>query len=352
MSLEQAAAAVAVAAIVMYTVFGGADFGGGIWTLLAWGPRRTEQREALEQAIGPVWETNHVWLILLVVTLFAAFPAGYAAIFTALYVPLFVALVGVVARGAAFALRHYGERGSRMSHGALRVFSVASVITPFTFGLVIGGVSGGHVDVRGGDVVSGAWAGWLRPFALTCGVIGVSACAFLAAAYMASRTDGALRRDFRVRAIASSLVLGAATTVALPVAHLDAAQFAAHLTRPSVLVAMAATAVLGVAALLVLWRGTVRLAPPLAALTVAAMIGGWALAQDPYLVAPGLTMSDGAASGATLRAFLYALPAGVAVLAPSLLLLYGTFSREERGGARKAVEGGVDSCASKPEAVE
>src|SRR5690348_6721214 len=155
MSPEQVAALVAVAAIVMYTAVGGADFGGGVWSLLARGPRANAGRDALEHAIGPVWETNHVWLVLLVVTLFVVFPVGYAAIFTALYVPLFLALLGIVARGAAFAFRHYGERGSTLSSGGLRVFSAMSVVTPFMFGTVIGAVSGGDLELGGSTVVSG-----------------------------------------------------------------------------------------------------------------------------------------------------------------------------------------------------
>ncbi|MES4792640.1 MAG: cytochrome BD ubiquinol oxidase subunit II, partial [Chloroflexota bacterium] len=245
MSPELVAAGVALVAVMMYAVFGGADFGGGIWSLLAWGPRRQEQRLALERAIGPVWETNHVWLILLVVTLFVVFPAAYAVIFEALYVPLFVALIGIVARGAAFAFRHYGRRESGLARQSLQWFSWASVITPFTFGLVIGAVTGGQIEVEGMRVISGPFEGWLRPFSLVCGLIGLLICAFLAAAYMVPRTEGALREDFRRRAIGASLALGAVTTIAIPVAAFDAKAFAAHLDDARVVGAMAVTALLG-----------------------------------------------------------------------------------------------------------
>lgn len=249
MSPEQGAAAIAVAAVVLYSIFGGADYGGGIWSLLATGPRRDGQRNALERAIGPVWETNHVWLILLVVTLFVVFPVAFAAIFTALYVPLFIALLGIVARGAAFAFRHYGNRESRIAQVSLRFFSMASVLTPFTFGLAVGAVTGGHIDVDGSSVESGAFAGWLGPFSVLCGLIGLLASAFLGAAFMIPRTEGALRRDFRRRAVAASLALGAVTTLAIPVAHWDAPEFSAALTRPAVITAMAVTAGVGLVAL-------------------------------------------------------------------------------------------------------
>ncbi len=328
MSLEQGVGTVAVAAIVMYAIFGGADFGGGIWTLLASGPRKDAQRNTLERAIGPVWETNHVWLILLVVTLFVAFPTAFAAIFTALYIPLFIALIGIVARGAAFAFRHYGTRDSHLSHLSLQSFSVASLLTPFAFGLVIGAVTGGHIEVQGSNVSSGAFSGWLQPFALLCGLIGLLICAFLAAAFMVPRTEGALQRDFRNRAILASIALGVVTTIAIPVAHWDARQFSDELTRHSVLAAMAATALLGLVTLALLWRGAVRVMPIFAAATAGGLIVAWALAQNPHLIAPGLTLTDAATVSYTMKSFLLALPVGAAILIPSLALLYFTFSRD------------------------
>ncbi|QFG03214.1 cytochrome d ubiquinol oxidase subunit II [Tepidiforma bonchosmolovskayae] len=332
MSPELAAAGVALAAVMLYAMFGGADFGGGIWSLLAWGPRKQEQRLALEKAIGPVWETNHVWLILLVVTLFVVFPTAYAVIFEALYVPLFIALLGIVARGAAFAFRHYGQRESRLARQSLQWFSWASVATPFTFGLVIGAVTGGHIKVDGSRVLSGPFAGWLGPFALMCGLIGLLTCAFLAAAYMVPRTEGALQEDFRRRAIAASLALGVATTVAIPVAAADADAFASHLDDARVVAAMAATALLGLAALWALWTRRARLAPPLAAATVAGVVGAWGLAQHPYLLANALTYREAAAERITVVSFLVALPIGSLILVPSLWLLYWTFSRDTLRG--------------------
>ncbi len=328
MSPEQLAAAVCVISIVLYAAFGGADFGGGIWTLLARGPRANAQRDALERAIGPVWETNHVWLILLVVTLFVVFPPAYSAIFTALYVPLFLALLGIVARGAAFALRHYGERGTLLNRSATQAFSVASVLTPFTFGLSVGAVSSGKIELSGSHIESGAFAGWLEPFSLACGVIGLLICAFVAAAYMIPRTEGELREDFRRRALAASLALGVATTVALPIAYATDAEFSSRLDRAEVIAAMAVTAALGVATLWALYRRIDLAVSPLAALTVGGIIVAWALGQNPDLILPGLTIEQAAAPSITVRSFLIALPAGAVILVPSLLLLYLTFSRD------------------------
>ncbi len=328
MPAEEIAGVVAVLAIVAYTAFGGADFGGGVWTLFASGPRKEDQRSALERAIGPVWETNHVWLILLVVTLFVVFPTAYAAIFTALYVPLFVALVGIVARGAAFAFRHYGDRNSRLSHLSLRAFSMASVLTPFVFGLCVGAVASGDIQTDGPHVSSGAFAGWLSPFAIMTGSIGLLLCAFLGAAYMIPRTEGPLRNDFRRRALVASLALGLATTIAIPVAGQDAAEFYDRLGRASVVASIASTAILGVVALVAIWRGAVNLAPVLAAATASGVVVTWALAQRPDLIVPGLTLEAAAAPYLTVKSFLVALPIGALILVPSLVLLYTTFSRD------------------------
>ncbi|GIW14860.1 MAG: cytochrome D ubiquinol oxidase subunit II [Tepidiforma sp.] len=333
MSPELAAAGVALAAVMLYAMFGGADFGGGIWSLLAWGPRKQEQRLALEKAIGPVWETNHVWLILLVVTLFVVFPTAYAVIFEALYVPLFIALLGIVARGAAFAFRHYGQRESRLARQSLQWFSWASVADAVH--LRAGDRCGNGRAHRGGGVDGwspGPFTGWLGPFALMCGLIGLLICAFLAAAYMVPRTEGALQEDFRRRAIAASLALGVATTVAIPVAAADADAFASHLDDGRVVAAMAVTALLGLAALWALWTRRARLAPPLAAATVAGVVGAWGLAQHPYLLANALTYREAAAERITVVSFLVALPIGSLILVPSLWLLYWTFSRETLRG--------------------
>jgi cytochrome d ubiquinol oxidase subunit II len=328
MSPEQGAAAIAVVAIIAYALFGGADFGGGVWTLFATGPRAGDQRNALERAIGPVWETNHVWLILVVVLLFVVFPVAYATIFTAMYVPLFLALLGIVSRGAAFAFRHYGSREWELSSVAMRLFSVASVATPFFLGVTVGGVTVGSVKLDGETVTTGAWTGWTEPFSLLCGLIGVLVCAYVGAAFMVPRTEGLLQRDFRRRAMIAALALGVATTVAIPVAAIEANEFSGHLNDPDVLAAMAFAALAGIATLWALRDGWTRTIPVLAGATVTGVIGTWALAQNPYLVAGQLTIQDAAAAGITVKSFLIALPLGSLILVPSLVLLYTTFSRD------------------------
>lgn len=335
MSLENLAAGVVLVGLIAYAMFGGADFGGGVWTALASGRRAAEQREAIFRAMGPVWETNHIWLILVVVTLFVNFPPAFADLFTALLVPLVIALVGITFRGAAFAFRHYAYGGGPRLPATGLVFSVASLVTPLTMGMALGAVAGGHITIENGVVTSELYEPWLRPFAIVCGLIAVAMCAFLTASYMTTRTSGELREDFRRRALGASLVLGALTTIAIPVAYLDADAFWERLVAPAPLTIMALAVVGGLTSLVVLWRRWWVLAPPVAAGTVALVIAAWGAVQYPYFILPDLRISDVAAGDATIRAFLIPLPIGALVLVPSLVLLYRTFS-EQTGGPEAA----------------
>lgn len=333
MSLENLAAGIVLLGLMAYAVFGGADFGGGLWTALASGPRAAQQREAIFRAMGPVWETNHIWLILVIVTLFTAFPPAFADLFVALTIPLSVALVGVTFRGAAFAFRHYGQISDVRLPATVQVFSAASVLTPLFMGMAVGAAAGGHIEIRDGAVASGLWTPWLRPFSILCGFIALAMCGFLTASYMTVRTEGELQEDFRKRALAASVLLGALTTAAIPVAYLDADAFWDRMLEPAPLAVMALAVAAGLASLAVLWRRWYRLAPPVAAGTVALVIAGWGAVQHPYLILPSERISDVAAGSATLTAFLISLPVGALILVPSLALLYLTFGEKTGPGA-------------------
>jgi cytochrome d ubiquinol oxidase subunit II len=331
MPLEDLSAGVVLLGLMAYAMFGGADFGGGVWTALALGPRATLQREAIFRAMGPVWETNHVWLILIIVTLFTAFPSAFADLFTALLVPLVMALVGIVFRGAAFAFRHYGYAANARLPATAVVFSVASIITPMTMGMALGAIASGHITIENGAVTSGLWEPWLQPFSIMCGLIAVAICGFLTAYYMTTRTTGELQEDFRKRGLVASFLLGVLTTIALPIAYWHAEPFWDELLEPAPLAVISAAVAVGVMSLMVLSRRWYLLAPPVAAGTVALFIAGWGAVQHPYFILPNERISDMAAGDSTLTAFLICLPIGALILIPSLILLYFTFS-EKTGG--------------------
>jgi len=323
-SLTDLAAGALLLGLIMYATFGGADFGGGIWTTLASGPRKQEQRESLFHAIGPVWETNHVWLIYVVVVLFMVFPKAFAALFTALLTPLVIALVGINFRGAAFAFRHFGRQTGRDVPLIARSFEISSMLTPLALGMAVTAIAGGEIRLAAGRVLAGPWD-WISPFTIVGGMIGLAICAYLAPIYMTVRTRGELREDFRRRGMIAALVLGVLTTLEIPVALLDAPAFAARLGMPRTLICIALAVSGGTVTEVLLWRRRFPAAQIGAGATVAFTLLGFAAALYPDLLLGQLSIVEAAAPRPTLVAFFTVLPFGVAVLAPSLFYLYWTF---------------------------
>ena len=212
-------------ALNVYVLTGGADFGGGVWDLLASGPRRNQQRQFIAQTIGPIWEANHVWLVLVVVLTFTAFPAAFATLGTVLHLPLAVMLVGIVLRGAAFVFRSYGSRSREQRRNWGRTFAVASTLTPLLLGIVIGAISTGAVGAAQARIGAATFrdvfvAPWWSPFPVAVGVLALALFAMLAAVYLAYEThDEALREDFRRRALAAAAAVFVAAFGALAVSH-------------------------------------------------------------------------------------------------------------------------------------
>jgi cytochrome d ubiquinol oxidase subunit II len=301
---------IGLGALTLYALFGGADFGGGVWDVLSSGPRRGAQREAIAHAMGPVWETNHVWLIFVIVLLFTCFPAAFAALSVGLYVPLTFVLIGIILRGAAFAFRSHAL-------GWGWVFGFASVIAPFFFGSAAGGLAIGSFD-------------WHSPFALAIGVLAVVLCAQIAAVFLTVETDGALREDFRFRAFAATLAVGAGAAAVPAIAALTAPSTFAALTSRTTLIDVAFTVAIGVFVFAALWLRRFALARVLVALETIGMLLGWYIAQAGFLI-PGMTTPAAAAApAATLRVFIWIVAIGAVFLVPSLLLLFGLFKASRR----------------------
>jgi cytochrome d ubiquinol oxidase subunit II len=320
-------------ALVLYFLFGGADFGGGVWDLLASGPRRREQRALVERAIGPVWEANHVWLILAVVLLFSAFPRAFAAISVALHVPLTLFLIGVVLRGSAFAFRSNDAGDERQRRWGL-VFSLASVVAPFMLGACVGAIASGRVRVRGGAVEGGFFAPWLAPFPLVTGLFALALCSYVAATYLAREaTDEPLRDDFRRRALAAGAAVGLLALAAFALSAAGAPRVHDGLTgRPWTWPLHGLTALSAAGAFAALWRRRFGLARVAVSAQTALVLLGWTLSQYPYLVVPDVTVDNAAANPKTVAAVAVALAAGAPVLLPSLYLLFRVFKASPRPG--------------------
>lgn len=313
-------------ALVLYALTGGADYGGGIWDLLAAGPRRREQRDLVAHALGPIWEANHVWLVLAVVLLFTGFPAAFAAISVDLFAPLTLLLVGIVLRGAAFTFRTYDRPDGRAQARWGLVFSGASAVVPLLLGVVVGSLASGRLP---GGVPAAGPPAWLAPFPVAVGLFAAALFAYLAAAYLAVEAEGALRDDFRRRAVgAGAAVFGGALLCGLLSWREAPLVFAGLTARGFSLPLHLATGAAAVTAFAAFLRRAVRLGRAAAAVQVALIVLGWGASQYPYLVVPLLTLGGAAAPRATLVAVLWALAGGAVLLFPALYLLFRVFKGE------------------------
>jgi cytochrome d ubiquinol oxidase subunit II len=331
---EVALAGAAFAALCLYFLLAGADFGGGVWDLLATGPRAERQRAAVAHAIGPVWEANHVWLIVVIVVLFSGFPRAFAVISVALHVPLTLFLVGVVLRGAAFAFRGFDATSDRAQRRWGRLFSAASTVSPLLLGMAVGALASGRIRVgRDGLVTSGFFAPWLSPFSLALGVFAVALCGFLAATYLTveCEREPELAEDFRRRALGAGVVVGAAALAALLLAGEGAPLVReALVTRAWRWPFHLATGLSALVALGALARRRYRAARAAAAVQTVLILAGWAASQYPFLVVPDVTLFATAANRETRALLLGALGVGVPVLAPSLFILFRVFKAGRR----------------------
>ncbi len=316
--------------LIAYGLFGGADFGAGIWDLLAGGTERGKrQRDLIEHSIGPVWEANHVWLIFVLVVLWTGFSGAFVAVTTTLYIPLTVAAFGMIARGAAFAFRKsITTLGMRRLLGAC--FALSSLITPYFLGTVVGGVASGRVPVgiAAGDVVTS----WVNPTAVLGGVLAVLVCAYLAAVFLCAdaRRDGLddLAEQFRARALGSAAVTGLVGVAGFFVLERDAPLLWDGLVGRGLPV-IALSVLAGMAAIVLLVRRRFAWARISSSLAVAAILIGWAVAQYPYALPPTLTIEEAARGRTTMVAMLVVLVIGSLILAPALYYMYALFQRGE-----------------------
>jgi cytochrome d ubiquinol oxidase subunit II len=325
MSLETFFALVMLAALVAYALLGCADFGGGIWDLFSVGPRAGEQRRRIAQAIGPVWEANHVWLIFLIVVLFTCFPRAYAVASIALFWPLHLVLAGIVLRGAAFVFRAYHAASAGAELGWSRLFGIASALTPVLLGACLGAVSTGDVALVNGIPAESSSAVWLGRFPMATGLLAFLLSAYLAAVYLAWESDGDLQEDFRRRALVTWLLAGVTSFGLLILTAIDAPHLWSGLIGGPASVLVAVGSMLAPASAAALWKRRFTLARVLAGGQVALLLIGWAAAQYPYLIAPGVTIANSAAPRATLAFTAMTLPPGVALLAPSIWYLFAVF---------------------------
>lgn len=323
---------VLLVALVTYSLSGGADFGGGVWDLFSRGPRARAQRETIVHAIAPIWEANHVWLILIVVVLFVCFPVAFAAIFTTLHIPMTVLLVGIVLRGSAFVFRSYGGGGEGDERRWSRVFAISSVISPIMLGICLGALGTSETRLVEGRIATDFVRSWLAPFPIAVGIMTLSAFAYLAAVYLTLETDDDdVRDDFRLRALVAALAFFGTAWIALLLARTSApAIFAQLLTGRPAIAFHTITGLSGIAAVVALLQRRFRFARAFAIVQVGTVIVGWAFAQYPYLLRPDITLQSAKGPDNVLWATLGILAAG----GPFLLVAFAALYRLFKGRAR------------------
>jgi cytochrome d ubiquinol oxidase subunit II len=328
MSKADLAAVILWIGATMYAVFGGADFGGGLWDLFAGDAERGERpRARIQRSITPVWEANHVWLIFILVVLWTAFPEAFGAIMSTLYVPLALAALGIVLRGAGFAFRKSVD--SLPAQRALGAsFAISSVMTPFFMGAVVGAIASGNVPAEGNGE---AFSSWLEPLPLLTGALFVASGAYLAAIFLVADShrgrDKEMEGYFAGRALAAGLVAGAFALAGLIALHADARYVYERLIVEGLPLAIASV-LCGFGVLALLLRRGRRGLRPLAILAVATVIWGWGVAQFPYLLPTSLDIATAAAPDPTLTSVLVVFCVAAVTILPALGLLYWLSQRD------------------------
>jgi cytochrome d ubiquinol oxidase subunit II len=327
-SKADAAAAILWVGVTFYALFGGADFGGGFWDLMAGDAEKGRApRGLIQRSLTPVWEANHVWLIFVLVVLWTAFSEAFSAIFTTLYVPIALAALGIVLRGAGFAFRKsVVTLGEERTAGA--IFALSSVLTPFFMGVVVGAIASGEVPAEGnGD----AFSSWLQPLSLLTGAMFVATGAYLSAVFLVGDArraeDAELERYFVKRALAAGAVAGVLAAVGLVELHAEAPYVFDRLVAEG-LPLVVLSVICGLGLLVVLLRGGRKPIRPLAAGAVISVVWGWGVAQFPYLLPTSLRIDQAAAPDPALTIIFVVFGVAAVLVLPSLFLLYTLSQRD------------------------
>jgi len=323
---ENIVALIIVFSLIIYILTGGADFGGGVWDLFARGKRANAQRELIAHVLAPIWEANHIWLILIVVLMFVVFPKAYSTILTFLHFPITIMLIGIVLRGSAFVFRKYESDADKMRELFSLVFAIGSIITPFFLGIILGAIT-----IEQPSLEALLWS-WFQPFPMFCGLLTLMVCAYLAAVYLINETlDPALKQDFRIRALISGSILLILTLLGTLIAFFEAPILFHELVLGEYSIPLQIlTIVSAVVALVCLKKNEFKLARIFAMSQVVFILLGWMITQYPDLIAGHLSIAAAAAPKNVIVITLVILGVGSLLLAPSLAYLYIVFFGKNR----------------------
>ncbi len=336
-------------ALFIYTISGGADFGAGMLEVFATGENRTRQTVLINESIGPVWESNHVWLIFLLVVFFTAFPPAFATINVVLFIPLLLAVIGIVLRGSSFVFKTHGIiKSSQTARLLSRMFSVASAMTPFFLAVSAAAVASGAIHIQNkGQIVTNTGSYWLTPFALTIGAMALTLCVTISAIYLTveatSRGETELAEAFRRRALIAGALTAVLGLLGLSLAPSEAAfLWKAMLDHAIPLVIV--TMLTGLAAAAALWFKRYGWARVLIVAEAAFLLLSWGVSQYPYLIPPDVQVANASSPQETQVVLLIGIILALIIVLPSLWFLYYVFKLKKvtdvapKPGAEPAVE--------------
>ena len=331
MGWPEIAAVAMFIALVLYVLTGGADFGGGAWSFLTRLRGDVKTARVAEKAIAPIWEANHVWLIVIIVVMFVCFPSAFSFFSTTLHVPLTIALVGIVLRGAAFVFSAYGMGDQEETAFWKWLFGFSSLVTPVIFGQMVGAIAVGSLQA---PEVGMAFADvylfpWMSVFSLVCGGFTVLLFAYLAAIYLTidADTEGA-REMYRLYAMATGIALGVVaflSVVALATTPGDSQLFERLFGAWWSIPLHILTGLSAMLTFYFLYKWSFPQARMAAVVQVCLILLGWGAAQYPYLIPTTLTIRGAATESTVIAQVVAILGLGSVVLIPSFAYLYKIF---------------------------
>jgi cytochrome bd ubiquinol oxidase subunit II len=324
------------ASLLLYVLLGGSDYGAGILELLPGDGLREKQKHVINDAMGPVWEANHMWLILIVVILFMGFPTIFTTLMVSLHIPMLALLAGIVVRGTAFTFRHYDAVQEPKSQRVYTVlFSVSSLWTAVWLGIIVASLNRGIIDPAARDVWTAYVAPWWGLYPLSVGMFVACIFVFLACVYLIDETtDEALAKRFRGHAaVFNCLVIAAGATVFVTSLGERESLPVTFFKNPWTLGVMGVASLLFVALWFFITSHRVWLTRVVAAGQVSLILLGWWLLYAPnaMVTATGsLNFYQVAAPDATLRQLVWALLIGSCFIFPSLIFLLRVFKLKRK----------------------